>query len=212
MHPLDFQPPLQPDDPALAFAELRGEVSLLRRAIEGLTAERQNAPDYTATLAAIASRLSEIGKFMNAVAQSPAMQLTPDALAREIASASAAARTGDRENLDRVAASLRSSIASINGVVEQAWTADRQNRWLIGTSLAGALFGIVLWSVFSGVIARALPASWAVPEKMAARTLRMDMLAAGERLVVQARRRQQQKASTPSRTTQPTSGPGPSTL
>src|SRR3546814_12082283 len=46
----------QPDDPAQAFAELRSEVSLLRRAIEGLTAERQNAPDYAPTLKVLAGR------------------------------------------------------------------------------------------------------------------------------------------------------------
>jgi hypothetical protein len=37
----------EPDDPGEAFDALRAEVSLLRRAIEELTAERQSAPDYT---------------------------------------------------------------------------------------------------------------------------------------------------------------------
>src|SRR3546814_7931077 len=41
------------DDPARAFERLRGEVSLLRSAIEGLTAARESIdiPDYEPTLA-----------------------------------------------------------------------------------------------------------------------------------------------------------------
>src|SRR3546814_17215118 len=62
----------QPDDPAQAFAELRSEVSLLRRAIEGLTAERQNAPDYAPTLKVLSGRLTRIEAFMGEVSESPA--------------------------------------------------------------------------------------------------------------------------------------------
>src|SRR3546814_19910237 len=45
------------NDPASAFEALRGEISLLRRAVEGLTAERQAAPNYKPTLAAMAEQL-----------------------------------------------------------------------------------------------------------------------------------------------------------
>lgn len=69
---------------------------------------------------------------------------------------------------------MRAFIASIDGVVERAWTADRQNRWLLGTGIVGALAGMLLWSVLPGEIARALPVAWQVPERMAARILRHD--------------------------------------
>ena len=52
--------PIAPDDPATAFAALRGEVSLLRRAVEGLTAERQNVPDYSPTLTDLSRRLAHV--------------------------------------------------------------------------------------------------------------------------------------------------------
>lgn len=74
----------------------------------------------------------------------------------------------------------------VGGVVEKAWTAERQNRWLVGGAFAGMIAGIILWSVLPGEIARALPASWDVPEKMAARLMRMDMKEAGQRLVAVA--------------------------
>ena len=184
-----FPQPDPTDDPATAFAALRGEVSLLRRAVEGLTAERQDAPDYTATLDATANRLAEIGTFMRTIAERPAMKLTPDRFAAEIVQASAKARAGDRDNLDRASAALKGSITSIDGVVEKAWTAERQNRWLVGAVVAGMVAGMILWSVLPGEIARALPARWNVPEKMAARLMRMDMGEAGEHLIAVAHRR-----------------------
>ena len=184
-----FPQPDANDDPTTAFAALRSEVSLLRRAVEGLTAERRDAPDYTATLDATANRLAEIGAFMRTIAERPAMKLTPDSFATELVQASAKARAGDRDNLDRASAALKGSITSIDGVVEKAWTADRQNRWLVGALCAGMIDGITLWSVLPGEIARALPANWNVPERMAARIMRMDMMKAGVRLIAVDRSR-----------------------
>ncbi|RYG89076.1 MAG: hypothetical protein EON59_02245 [Alphaproteobacteria bacterium] len=45
------------DDIAEAFEALRGEVSLTRRAVEGLTAARERVPDYSATLGKMAEAL-----------------------------------------------------------------------------------------------------------------------------------------------------------
>lgn len=47
----------------------------------------------------------------------------------------------------------------------------------------GAVAGVIVWVCFSGPIARALPASWSVPERMAAATLRLDRWEAGARLM-----------------------------
>lgn len=171
------------DDPASAFAELRREVSLLRRAVEGLTAERQNAPDYTPSLKAHSARLAQIEAHLSKVAESPAMRLTPESLAASIVKAGKTTRAGEREIIQKAGDSLQSSIGRINAVVEQAWTADRQNRWLIGVGLAGVLFGILMWSILAGEIARSLPTSWRVPEKMAARTLRLSLREGGEQMI-----------------------------
>lgn len=134
-------PPIVQNDPASAFTDLRGEVSLLRRAVEGLTAERQNAPDYTPTLTGLSSRLTRAEELLGKIAESPAMRLTPENLTVSIARASEAARAGDRETLDKSGATLRASIASINGVVEHAWAADRQWKQLYWTGGGGLLMG-----------------------------------------------------------------------
>lgn len=140
---LDTISPIAQDDPAGAFAALRGEVSLLRRAVEGLTAERQNAPDYTPTLTDLSLRLGQIEGFLGNVAESPAMRLTPENLAVSIARASETARAGDREMLDKAGATLRTSIASIDGVVEHAWTANRQWKNLCWTGGWGVFIGVM---------------------------------------------------------------------
>ena len=92
-------PPVAHDDPTSAFAALRGEVSLLRRAVEGLTAERQNAPDYTPTLTGLSSRLTRAEELLGKIAESPAMRLTPENLAVSIARASETARAAASSSL-----------------------------------------------------------------------------------------------------------------
>lgn len=133
--------PIAQDDPTNAFAALRGEVSLLRRAVEGLTAERQNTPDYTPTLIELSSRLAHVEELLGTITDSPAMRLTPENLAVSIARASEIARAGDRETADKSGATLRASIASINGIVERAWAADRQWKQLYWTAGASLFIG-----------------------------------------------------------------------
>src|SRR3546814_13684328 len=68
------------DDPARAFERLRGEVSLLRSAIEGLTAAREsiNIPDYEPTLARPEQVLAVLAPQIDGVLKSPAMTPTPE--------------------------------------------------------------------------------------------------------------------------------------
>lgn len=51
------------------------------------------------------------------------------------------------------------------------------------TAIGGVVIGIILWAVFAGIVARAVPASWQWPEKMAARSLDLPMWEAGQRLM-----------------------------
>lgn len=131
------------DSSAQAFEELRGEVSLTRRAVEGLTAARERLPDYSETLGTMSEALSAALTRLERIERSPAMRLTPEAMAIEFTKASASARAGDRDNLSKADAALRSSIASIHAVVEQAWTADRQLKHLCLSGGGGIVLGIL---------------------------------------------------------------------
>lgn len=136
------------NDPASAFEALRGEVGLLRRALEGLAAERQATPDYMPTMADQALRLAGIENAITSFVQSPALKFTPVSLAADIARAGERVRVGDRETLQRTNTDLRTSIASIDGIVERARTADCQLYLLCGTGLAclyaGGITGLAL--------------------------------------------------------------------
>ena len=184
------------NDPASAFEALRGEISLSRRAVEGLTAERQSAPNYKPTLAAMAERLA-------AIEHSPAIQLTPEVMKAEVVHIAEQASAKDRETIARTSANLLDTLGIVYGLIERAFTADRQNRWLLATGIAGLLGGILLWSAVPGIVARALPPNWHVPERIAARTLRLDMRDAGKRLIVLGD--QSESSSKPERAT--VSGP-----
>lgn len=53
--------------------------------------------------------------------------------------------------------------------------------WQVGLTCIVA--GMALWAILAGGLARSMPASWLWPERMAARSLRMPMWEAGQRLM-----------------------------
>lgn len=174
------------DEAARAFESLRAEVSVMRRAVERLAAERAEdgqAPDYSETLGVISQNLSATAQRVDALVKSPALSLTPEETSRQIGAASFDARREDhrlfvaaRQGLDDVAARLGRQLHSHTEAGEQ-----RRRLWRVG--LAALVAGMVLWAIFAGPIARMMPASWLAPERMAARSLRMPMWEGGQRLM-----------------------------
>lgn len=159
------------DSSAQAFEELRGEVSLTRRAVEGLTAARERIPDYSETLGAMSEALSAALTRLDRIERSPAVRLSPEVTAVELIKASAAARIEDLRLIHEAREALSRSIGRVDGIVERGQAADRQVRQRIWSAAGGALAGMLIWAVLPGAVARTLPASWHVPEWMAARTL-----------------------------------------
>ena len=104
------------DEAAQAFESLRAEVSLMRRAVERLAAERaegSHAPDYSETLGVISQNLSATAQRVDALVKSPALSLTPEETGRQIDAASFAGRREDhrlflaaRQGIEEVAARL----------------------------------------------------------------------------------------------------------
>src|SRR3546814_4187424 len=64
---------------------------------------------------------------------------------------------------------LRAIIGPANSIYEQ----NRLRWWYVG---GGLLAGCLLWSVLPGFVARTLPTSWHLPERIAARTVREPTL------------------------------------
>ena len=161
------------DDPAAAFEALRAEVAQVRAVLEGrLTI----APDYSPTLAAIAQSLA-------AMEAHPALRLTPEALASQVRQASEAAQQQGRRELANAVQRVDAAGTDLERLAMRQRTGHEQVRQVAIMTGVGAVVGVIVWVCFSGPIARALPAGWSVPEKMAAATLRLDRWKAGMQLL-----------------------------
>ena len=171
---------------AEAFYNVRGEIALLRRAVERLAAERAEMPDYTETLAHTDRAMTALAQRVNVLAKSPALSLTPEAAAAQITAAAAKAHAEDQRIIAAACAALDQATGQLGGYVLSARKADQQDRWLLGLSAGGIAFGLLLWATFAGPIARAVPESWHWPEQRAARALDMPMWQAGQRLMATA--------------------------
>lgn len=133
---------------ALAFEELRGEVSLLRRAIEGLTAERQNQPDYGPTLEALIRSNEEIREWAKKVSGRPAIKLTPQGLAEQIEAVAARSRAQDQQVLEVARSHLAHAADELKAISVATRTAYEQARMLkiVGGICfpAGMMLGVLI--------------------------------------------------------------------
>ncbi|WCM29915.1 DUF6118 family protein [Sphingomonas sp. QA11] len=93
------------------------------------------------------------------------------------------ARAGEAAMLKQAQADMRAAASELRVWAESARNASDQRRRLGWAAAGGVLAGAALWTTLPGVVARAAPASWSWPERIAARGLRLDMWEAGERLL-----------------------------
>lgn len=176
---------LQPSDPASeAFERLRLEVALLRRAVEGLSAEgREPAVDYSPTLAGLRKAVKEVGAGVEALGERPILALTLEQIVAAqipIAKRLLAQPVADLER-DRVA--FVDAAQVIRASQRAELRRDELRRRAVALVAAGAFAGAAVWGLALGPAARALPPSWHVPERLAAATLDLPMAEAGSRLL-----------------------------
>lgn len=169
------------DAAAEAFEGVRGELALLRRAIEGIAArdDRPEPPDYGETL-------GQITKLANATLQRAEFMrkaIEEEAVARQVANRITGAVAEDRQAVKTAAGELRDATRALQGVAASARRGDEQNRWLVWAAIGGIVVGMIVWAVFAGIVARSVPTGWQWPERMAARTLDMPMWEGGQRMM-----------------------------
>lgn len=121
-------PALAQSSASRAFDELRGEVSLLRRAIEGLAAERRDQPDYGPTLEALAAASEQTKVWARKISEKPAIQLTPRQISQEIDASVATRRQQDQKELAMAQAGLKSAIADVKSISFQVRNSHEQVR------------------------------------------------------------------------------------
>ena len=125
--------------PADAFEALRREVALLRRALEGLAAEQKAQPDYSGILAGIGARIKEQNAALGAMADAPALQMTPEVMAQRILRASEQVRAEDARLLGHAQNGITSAARQIEAALATARTAQQQQRARTWAAAAGAV-------------------------------------------------------------------------
>jgi hypothetical protein len=171
-------------DAAAAFHRLADQVGALETTMRGLVGKIDDTPDPTETLGVIAAEQHALRKTMQTLAERPAITLTPEAMAREIANAGKTARAADQVALAKAIELHGAAVQSLHKIVGNAHSkADQkylQRVWGAGGAALGLLVGIFL----PVMIARGLPASWQLPERLAVNVMgEPNMWAAGQRLM-----------------------------
>lgn len=159
-------------DPAAAFEALRAEVAGLRASLE----QGGDGPDYAPTLGKIASTLAEIEAH-------PALRLTPQNYGAEVRAATESIRRGLENEVQRALTTISQASGEVRRFAGDLRARDVQRRALLYAVAGGLIAGIVLCTALAGPIARAMPASWRIPERMAAATLGQARWDAGARLM-----------------------------
>ncbi|AJA11158.1 MAG: DUF6118 family protein [Sphingobium sp.] len=164
------KPELQKESAGQAFARLDRRIAMMAHAVEHLAAERASIdiPDYSATLGQMNTRLAAVAQGLAVIAEKPAMQLTPEGLAARMDAAAEKSRAADKATLREAREGHQEAARIIHGFVEAVRVTGEQRRCLIWAGGGGLAAGCLLWSILPGVVLRALPTSWHMPESMAA--------------------------------------------
>lgn len=166
-------------DAAQAFEDLRGEVSVLRRAVEGLSGEwkANQPPDYTVTLGAIAKGLATVAGRLEGIEGHPALKLTPQQHQEAIAQACNALVREAVQKLEGATAAAAKEQQTLAGLIGSAHTQDKQLKWLLWTGGIALLLGLLASPIF----ARLLP--FGLDGQVAAFILEADRWHAGATLM-----------------------------
>jgi hypothetical protein len=145
-------------DAAQAFEELRAEVSVLRRAVEGLPEEWEanQPPDYTTSLGAIAKGLAGVVGRLDGIERHPALRMTPEQHQQAIAQAGNALMREATSNLYQATKAAERERDELAGVIGSVRGQRQQMKWLAITAAAALILGLLI----APFAARVLPFGW----------------------------------------------------
>jgi len=134
------------DEAAAAFEELRQEIALMRRAVTGLAAEHASieVPDYSQTLGQMSRALNAILTTNKELFEAPALRMTAQNWAEQIAAASRTARQADRAALDHARSGFDEITRALSASFASARTADAQFNWVLGAASGGLVVGVLV--------------------------------------------------------------------
>jgi Family of unknown function (DUF6118) len=174
------------DTATAAFVEMRDSFSTMARAVSSLSGEWKALviPDYSKTLEKVAMELKATADQLAKWAEKPTLKLTPQALSDAIIKAGSAARVEDHAALNTAIKAFNQTEKDMTGALVSARTAQAQDKRLRRISINCLVAGMVVWAIVPGPVIRAMPGSWHLPERMAARAIGEDTWGAGQRLMM----------------------------
>lgn len=166
-------------DPAQAFEDLRAEVSVLRRAVEAMPQawEAAKGPDYGVDLARITKALAAVVDEVEAMAEHPALRMTPADHQRAIGQAGAELFRGAVQGLERATQAADSERRELAGIIGVVRTQDAQNKMVALAAGAAVIVGLIMSPVFASVL------PFGLNERVAAAVMRSDRWSAGAALM-----------------------------
>ncbi len=132
---------------AQAFAELRAEIAIMRKAIEALPAAIEDvaAPDYAPSFGALAKGLTGVEARLAGIEAHPAIRMAPEQQARAIERAGAEITREAARALREEAEAAKRERQALGGIVGVARSQEAQKRALLWALGAGAAAGLVLF-------------------------------------------------------------------
>jgi ElaB/YqjD/DUF883 family membrane-anchored ribosome-binding protein len=138
------------DEAEQAFAALRAEVAAQHRVLERIAAmlaasDRQEAPDYSPTLGAIARELKSVTARLEALEQMPALAVTPGRQAAELRLELDKAGEELRRGLGHSRVELDGAVRTLRGLIGAVHERREQRQWLCAAGGVGVILGVLLW-------------------------------------------------------------------
>jgi hypothetical protein len=181
---------IDPDPDEVALEQALEAVALrlagVTAAVDGFAERQQDllGRDYSEDLALIHQSCEDLRETIDALAQKPALVLTPEMIGLQIEAAGQGAHRDAKQALLAAQGSLQNSIAAVSKVMGSIRTARRQNQMLAGAAGLALILGWVGGSIIPPAIDWIVPETWQWPEKRAMSALRRSGWEAGERLLL----------------------------
>lgn len=152
---------------------LDGRMAMMTRALEHIAIEKQSIeiPDYSPTLARMGGHLAMLAGQTKTIMDAPALQLTPESMAKRIGAAAEAARETDRAAIKKSQELHHHAHADQMRAVGAIRTKEQQRLHMLYAGIGAAVAVMLLWLIYPGWAASIGPQSWLWPERVARRTL-----------------------------------------
>ena len=180
-------------DPDAEKIPLEQALEAVARRLAGVTAavdgfaERQQdllGRDYGEDLALIHQSCEDLRETIDALAQKPALALTPEMIGRQIEAAGRQVRKDADLALAAAHNNFQDAVSALAKMTGSVRTVRQQNQWLAGAAGFALVLGTMGGAIILPAIDWVVPEAWQWPERRAESALRRRGWEAGERLLL----------------------------